>query len=77
MSTSTITTVYTIAKSRTECYGHGDFGTEKKVCRMGAWGEGDYPPVFMTEKAARNWLDKQDAIGRNSASIIPLILIHE
>ena len=38
--------LFTIAKETSECYGHGDFGTEQRICKTGDYGSGDFPPLF-------------------------------
>lgn len=47
---------YAIARDTSECYGHGSFGTESRICRMGAYGVGEFPPVFTQEKDAFAWV---------------------
>ena len=49
--------VYTIATLKNECYGHGDYGNELKICREGAYGAGSFPPIFLNEQLAQEYLD--------------------
>lgn len=44
--------IYALAKVSNECYGHGDFGNENRICRMGAYGMGEFPPVFTSKEDA-------------------------
>ena len=43
---------YTIARKTSEVYGHGDFGTELKIEKMGGRGSGEFPPIFFNQKEA-------------------------
>jgi hypothetical protein len=57
---------YAIAREASECYGHGSYGTESQICRMGAYGGGEYPPIFTQEKDALAWvaaLPKYEQVG--------------
>lgn len=49
--------IYTIATETHECYGHGDYGNELRICKAGAYGSGKFPPVFKTREQAANYLD--------------------
>ena len=51
--------LFTIAKETSECYGHGDFGTEQRICKTGDYGSGDFPPLFSNPEKAQEWIDKQ------------------
>lgn len=53
--------LYTVAIARSECHGHGDYSTEEKVCRMGPYGSGEFPPLFRTREEAQRWLDSADS----------------
>lgn len=44
--------IYTIANKVSECYGHGSFGDELRICRQGSYGSGEFPPAFKTREAA-------------------------
>lgn len=49
--------IYTIENEVHECYGHGDYGAELRICRQGLYGNGDFPPLFKTQKAVQKYLD--------------------
>lgn len=49
--------IYTIANETRECYGHGDYGSELKICRHGPYGTGGFPPAFTTREAAEVYLN--------------------
>lgn len=49
--------IYTIADETNECYGHGDFGSELRICHQGGYGTGEFPPVFKSRKAAEKYLN--------------------
>lgn len=49
--------IYTIANETDECYGHGDYGRELRICCQGGYGTGGFPPAFRTQKAAQKYLD--------------------
>lgn len=48
--------IYAIATESSECYGHGDYGTERKISREGAYGGGNYPPCFRTREEAEAYI---------------------
>jgi len=48
--------VYTIAKTSSECYGHGSYGDELQIHKEGAYGQGSFPPAFKTKEAAEAYL---------------------
>lgn len=52
--------LFTIAKETSECYGHGSYGTEQRICKTGPYGTGDFPPLFSTPEKAQEWIDKQE-----------------
>lgn len=47
--------MFTIAIETHECYGHGDYGTEQRICRVGEYGQGDFPPLFHTYDEAEEY----------------------
>lgn len=55
---STSYKVYGIAVKTSQCYGHGDFGQEERICRMGGWGSGAFPPLFATHELAAAHIKK-------------------
>lgn len=66
-------TVYTIAVETSECYGHGDYGTELRIVRTGAYGTGDFPPAFTDKAKAESYLRQKHPFG--GAKVVPLELI--
>ena len=50
-----LNTLYTIAVEQSRCYGHGDYGTETNIVRDGAYGMGEYPPIFEEKKEAEEY----------------------
>lgn len=51
--------VFGIAQDVSRVYGHGDNGIEDHICRLGAYGSGEFPPLFHTPQAAQAWIDQQ------------------
>ena len=49
--------IYTVAKIERKCYGHGDFGEEEKIGRIGVYGTGDWPKAFRTREGAQAYMD--------------------
>jgi len=52
-------TIYTIAITRRETYGHGHFGEEDKICRISkGWdmNGGKFPPAFTSKTEAEKFL---------------------
>lgn len=43
---------YTIVTKTSECYGHGSYGEETRICGTSPWGGGAFPPCFLTKEAA-------------------------
>jgi len=66
--------VYTIAVESNECYGHGDYGSELRIIRMGIYGSGNFPPLFTTRAAAEEWL-KNRSNRFHSTRIVELELL--
>jgi len=56
---------YTIANVTSECYGHGDYGSELRIVKHGGigYGTGNFPPIFRTKSLAENWMKSQDFTG--------------
>ena len=52
---------YTIATEAKECYGHGSYGTEQKICRIGCYGEGEFPPVFTSKEEAQKFKESMES----------------
>lgn len=48
--------IFTIGLLTKECYGHGDFGQETRICCEGAYGSGHFPPCFHTRLEAEGYL---------------------
>jgi hypothetical protein len=48
--------IYTIAEETHECYGHGDYGTELRICKQGGYGTGNFPPLFKTKEKAQEYI---------------------
>ena len=40
-----------------ECYGHGDYGNEERICREIADGDGGFPPAFTDRAAAAKYIE--------------------
>lgn len=66
------TEIYTIGIKSSECYGHGDYGTETKICKDGVYGSGSYPPCFIDRTEAEKYLKKMRYI--EDAEIVTLYL---
>ena len=49
--------IYAIANETHECYGHGDYGTELRICRQGSYGVDGFPPTFKTQEAAQKYIN--------------------
>jgi hypothetical protein len=47
---------YAIARDSSDCKEHGHCAPESKICRMGAFSLGEYPPIFTQEKDAFDWV---------------------
>ena len=50
--------VYAIAAKTHECYGHGSYGEELRICKEGTdqGGQGgSFPPVFETRESAERY----------------------
>lgn len=69
--------IYTAAIERSECYGHGDFGLEQRISRMGAYGRLGFPPVFTTREAATRWLLENQEAFLGKAVVVELDLVGE
>ena len=52
---------YTIAIESSVCHGHGDYGTEHKIVRMGFYGSDGFPPLFKTEEDAMEFVTNSKA----------------
>lgn len=52
------TKVFTVAAVKSQCFGHGDYGNVLSICPEGAYGTGDFPPVFMSRESAESYLAK-------------------
>lgn len=52
---------YIVAKITQETYGQGDTGTETRICRMGGYGSGEFPPAFLSRDGAAEWLKAKRA----------------
>jgi hypothetical protein len=48
--------IFTIGSKTDECYGHGNYGTETRICREGAWGTGQFPPCFCSRTDAERYI---------------------
>lgn len=51
---------YTIATRATECYGHGDYGEAEKICRVGDYDTGEFPPIFTDRSKALDYMMSQN-----------------
>lgn len=56
MSKAKTQTIYAISTTQHECYGHGDFSDEDKICRRGSYGTGEFPPTFVRREDAERYL---------------------
>ena len=53
--------IYAIATKSRECYGHGDFGSELKICQIDVYvGQGKFQPVFDNKKIAEDYLKNDE-----------------
>ena len=67
--------VYGVAERQSTCHGHGDYSTEDKICRIGSYGTGEFPPLFRTHAAAKEWLTtNRDRFLGSSLKVVPLTL---
>lgn len=64
--------VYGIACIERVTYGHGDSGAELKIRRMGAYGEGAFPPIFELRKDAEAWIERHP---RHCGTVVELTLV--
>lgn len=64
--------IYTVATETSQCYGHGDYGTEQHIVRTGPYGSGEFPPAFKTRKAAEKWLKANKREFFSKAAIVEL-----
>lgn len=68
--------IYAIAKRTYECYGHGDYGSELKICQEGAYHkEGVWHPVFTEHESAAEYLNTLK--NRSCMEIVGLNLIDD
>lgn len=49
--------LYTIAKKIEECHGHGWYSSSNHIVPLGAYGDGDTPPIFIEKTNAQKWLE--------------------
>ena len=52
----TCLTIFTIGTKTSQCYGHGDYGSELMIQKDGAYGAGEFPPCFLTKPEAEAYL---------------------
>lgn len=69
--------IYTAATERSRCSGHGDFGLEQQIPRMGAYGRLGFPPVFTTREAATRWLLENREAFLGEPVVVELDLVGE
>jgi hypothetical protein len=48
--------IFTIGTVSGQCYGHGDYGLETRIHRIGPYGTGGFPPCFYTRTEAEQYL---------------------
>jgi hypothetical protein len=48
--------LYTVAKKKNVCFGHGGYYDEKQIVPMGSYGEGEFPPLFKTTEEAEQFI---------------------
>lgn len=60
------TIFYTVALETHETYGHGDSGKELRICKLGGYGTGDFPPLFLSREEAEKWRIAQPYFGARS-----------
>ena len=65
----TLKTLYTVAFETHETYGHGDSGTELRICKLGGYGNGDFPPLFLSPEEAEAWRIAQPYFGARSVVV--------
>jgi len=46
--------LYTLARTRSECFGQGDFRDVQSISRF----KDQFPPVFLSEDAAKEWREQ-------------------
>jgi hypothetical protein len=50
--------IYTIGKTQSTTSGHGESGSETRICGLGSWGGGPFPPAFLSLEAAQKYRDE-------------------
>lgn len=50
---------YGIAQTTHECYGHGDYGDETRICPLGFYGADGLPPIFIERETAEEFIKTQ------------------
>lgn len=68
-------TIYTIAIETHECYGHGDYGTERRIVKTGGYGSGGFPPAFTTRAAAERWLKENGGTFCSKPVVVEIELV--
>jgi hypothetical protein len=54
---------YTIAQETSVTYGMGDSGKSIRICKLGSYETGDFPPLFTTAQEARKFQLSLDTLG--------------
>lgn len=67
--------IFAIGVETHECYGHGDFGTETRICCMGSYGIDGFPPAFTTQEAAVEWLKENESKFYSKTVIVEIELL--
>ena len=67
-------TVFGIARTSRQVYGHGDSGDEQKLERTGSYGTGEFHPLFVNEVDAATYLCSIPY--NHNLAVVPLTLKH-
>jgi len=63
--------IFIVTSEQTECRGHGDYGTMKKLATYDGWNDKQYP-AFKTEKEAQEFIDKVDKYLKPKITELPI-----
>lgn len=67
--------IYGIAVETHECYGHGDFGNELRIVKLGPYGAGPFPPLFAERQYAEEFIRKATPKSFQKLQVVELELM--
>jgi hypothetical protein len=67
--------LYTIARETEVNYGHGGSGTVFRICKEGTYEIGDFPPAFLQEKDAQDYIDTMPHLRTWKEKVVELEVI--